>query len=173
MPPLGTTKYLNLLLCLSVLTGSTSTTIRHSHQHGQVSHAHGFGFLPLFPSPLPTSEAIAPEFGELAFQHAHFVIFGIEFSSGELPSDQPYPRLPWSPDDRQLTFGFTSGAGDEILLEDSAHLTRASLLSDSSFKPVDFSFDPNLKEPACPFPSANRCNLCDLARKERSGVCLL
>jgi hypothetical protein len=150
------------ILSLSVLAGSTSTSIHHSHEFGLLPHAHGFGAMSVFPAAPPA----APSVDDLASRHSHFVILGFELYGGDEPLPQSPPQFPGSSDDPQVTLG----VNDDVRPNDSARAAPAPLPSVGLSVPAAMRPLPYL---AVPSPRTARCTLCDRSRGERSGVHLV
>lgn len=151
------------LLCLSVLAGSTSTSIQHSHDQGWLPHGHGSALVRW----LTGDPALSTRSDDFACRHSHLVILGFELYGGECPAPQSPPRMPCSPDDTEVTLGFEE--------ETPLHATRgASDLGAPQTHAADLLIPlPSASCPVQPTAPATRCALCARARGERSGVHLV
>lgn len=149
------------VLCLSVLAGSTATSIDHSHDQGWAPHAHGCGLARWLAGPIAPAGV-----GDFACRHRHVIILGIEFYDGEGPPERSSPR---SPDD----IGVTSGLSDDGVVRDPFHPSEplpplAPLAARTGTSPPPSPTG----RPVRVTPTSRRA-LCDRARGERSGVCLV
>lgn len=164
---------LNLLLCLSLLGGSTSASIQHSHEQGRIPHTHGFGLVSWIASPTIPIRSSAGETDAFASRHSHCFLLGMELYGGECPFHCPPTRSPKSQDETTLAFGIESGVADELVLSDFSR-PIISFLGLTSLYTTDLAFSPLsiLDKSLQTLPIA--CSLlCDRARGERSGVRLI
>ncbi len=145
----------NLLLCLLVLVGSTSLSVRHAHAHGGQPHTHGYGPAVLCPSTGTTG---------CGGRHEHILLCGVEFyHPGGLDGDAPT-----DPDSapQQVNVGF--GDACDSRAESGAGTTSAAPLP-TLFTPTTAP-SPRLT----PVPTGRRLPflelICDSARRVRSGV---
>lgn len=156
--------WFKLLLCLLVAGQSTSITVRHAHDLGGIAHGHGFGlFRPEFSA---ADSSGKPNGSASDSHHAHFVFLGIEFFTGE--NGGPTPTAPSS--DKNSRLGQLPAPATTDM--------RAALLTDLAGVP-DFLADLPAVSLATSSHSSRvslppqRCDLCDRARGERSGVHLI
>ncbi len=154
---------LNLLVCLSLLTGSASITVEHGHARGQVPHAHGFGFCHLYGLAGSASKG-----GEC--RHYHHVVLGIEFYGGDLSTGAPLPRDATT--EAHLLLGTVETAVVEAAPEPFASVESARTPAPLADLEPSASLAPGseLARRCCP-PWLSV--LCDTARRERSGVALI
>lgn len=155
---------LAVVLCLSVLAGSTSTSIHHRHEHGSVPHTHGFGIVRSFNSTAAREDA--PPTGQIASYHGHLVMFGIEFYVGESSPRNAPPRSIWTLDGTRVMVGLEQ---DPLLKDPDCSVASLPPLT-SVLLPVAGQTACRLVSPEDQASPSARCALCDCARGERSGV---
>jgi len=156
-------KSLRIILCLLLLVGPTTASVEHSHEQGAHPHAHGVGIVHL-PGDLPVVVTANDEASPSVSRHRHVVIFGVEFYSTEEPLSSSTNRWPEFSEDTLLILNVETRM--PTLAPVVASLAAMSPLALSS--PVEAM--PLVVPLLARATSATRCQLCDCARGERTGV---
>ncbi len=165
-------KALRVLLCLSLLTGSTTISVEHSHEHGHLPHTHGFGLVRACSSS-PGEGSLTDGSSKFTCRHRHVLLVGIEIYDGEtLPdSSSPSPAAP-SLAEPQVILGAGVDVSNVSLATNSSLLGKLSLLGACFVLPQAAPLAIHSTHWAFRPAVAARCGLCDCARGERSGVSL-
>jgi hypothetical protein len=147
----------NVVLCLLVLVGSTSLSVRHAHAHGGSPHAHGYGPAAVCPPAGPTDGGDG--------RHEHILFCGVEVyhhDCPDCPADDSAPGSDSAPP--QVTVGF----GDACDHRADAGAVEAAdgLLAVAFVQPI-FTPPPTARVEGRP---TSVRPVCDSARGARTGV---